>query len=58
MTSIHFASDKFDKNEFKYIKGIIRIRKSKMDRRYNGEKKQDERATYDLQNIQIKLKIE
>jgi len=51
MTSIHFASDKFDKNEFKYIKGIIRIRKSKMDRRYNGEKKQDERATYDLQNI-------
>jgi hypothetical protein len=43
--------------KFEYIKGVIRIRKSK-DRQHNGQKKKYKRTNNDLQNIHIKLKIE
>jgi hypothetical protein len=39
-------------------KGVIRIRKSKKNRQYNGQKKKYKRTNNDLQNIDIKLKIE
>jgi len=34
---------------------VIRIRKSKMERLHNGQKKKDKRTNNDLQNIHIKL---
>jgi hypothetical protein len=40
------------------IKGVIRIRKSKIDRQHNGQKKKDKRTNNDLQNIYIEVKIE
>ena len=40
------------------IPKIIRIRKSKKNRQCNGPKKKDKRANNDLQNMQIKLKVE
>jgi hypothetical protein len=43
---------------FEDTKRIIRIRKSKKNRKYNGQKKKDKRTNNDLQNIHIKLKIE
>jgi hypothetical protein len=44
--------------EFEDTKGIIRIRKSKRNRRYNVQKKKYKRTNNDLQNIHKKLKIE
>jgi len=46
------------KEEFEDIKGVIRIRKSKKDTQHNGQKKKYKRTNNDLQNIDIKLKIE
>jgi hypothetical protein len=37
---------------------VIRIRKSKMDRQHNGQKKKDERTNNNLQNSTQKAKIE
>ena len=50
-------------NHDKYLwvlryQGVIRIRKSKKDRQYNGQMKKEKRTNNDLQNIHIKLKIE
>jgi hypothetical protein len=39
------------KQEFEDIKGIIKIRKSKKDRRHNGQKKKYKRTNNDLQDI-------
>ena len=39
-------------------KGAIKIRKSKKDKQYNGQKKRYKRTNNDLQNIHIKLKIQ
>ena len=39
------------KQEFEDIKGIIKIRKSKKDRRHNGQKKKNKRTNNDLQDI-------
>jgi len=44
--------------EFEDTKGVIRIRISKKNRQYNGEKKKYERTNNHLKNIHIKLKIE
>jgi hypothetical protein len=49
---------KIVKRNLKIPKGIIRIRKSKKDKQYNGQKKKDKMTNTDLQNIHIKLKIE
>jgi hypothetical protein len=38
--------------------GLIKICNSGKDRQYNGQKKKDKRTNNDLQNIDIKLKIE
>ena len=46
------------KEEFEDTKGAIRIRISKKNRQYNGQKKKQKRTNNDLQNIHIKLKIE
>jgi hypothetical protein len=46
------------KEEFEYTKGEIRIRISKKNRQHSDEKKKDKRTNNDLQNINIKLKIE
>ena len=40
------------------IEGVIRIRISKKNRQHNGQKKKYKRTNGDLQNIDIKLKIE
>jgi hypothetical protein len=53
--TIQQISDIFKKSED--TTGLIRIRKSKMDRHYNGQKKKDKRTNNDL-HIHIKLKIE
>ena len=47
----------YDIQEFEDSKGIIKIRKSK-NRQHNGRKKKYKKTNNDLQNIQIKLKIE
>jgi hypothetical protein len=47
-----------ENKSLKIAKGVIRIRKSKKYRQYNGQKKKDTKTSYDLQNIHIKLKIE
>ena len=39
-------------------KGAIKIRKSKKDKQYNGQKQRYKRTNNDLQNIHIKLKIQ
>jgi hypothetical protein len=44
--------------EFEDTRGVIRIRKSKTDRQYNGQKKKDKRTNNDLQNINNNPKIE
>jgi hypothetical protein len=44
--------------EFEDTKGVIRICISKKNRQHNGQKKKYRRTNNDLQNIQIKLKIE
>jgi len=44
--------------EFEDTKGIIRIRISKKNRQHNGQTKKYKRTNNDIQNIQIKLKIE
>ena len=44
--------------EFEDIKGVIRIRISKKNRQHNNQNKKYKRTDNDLQNIQIKLKIE
>ena len=38
------------KQEFDDIKGVIRIRNSKMERHHNGQKKKDKGTNSDLQN--------
>ena len=43
--------------EFEDTNAVIRIRKSK-NRQHNGQNKKYKRTSSDLQNIQIKLKIE
>ena len=43
--------------EFEDTKGVIRIRKSKKDRKHNAQKKKDKRTNNDLPNIHIQLKI-
>ena len=47
-----------NEEEFEDTKGVIRIRKSKKNRQYNGQKKKYIRTNNDSQNIHIKLKIE
>jgi hypothetical protein len=42
------------KEEIEDTKGVIRTRKSKKNRRYNGQKKKYKRTNNDLQNIHIK----
>ena len=42
----------------RYQREVIRIRVLKNYRRHNGQKKKDKRTNNDLQNINIKLKIE
>jgi hypothetical protein len=44
--------------EFEDTKGEIRIRKSKKNRQYNGQKKRDKKTNNDLQSIHLKLQIE
>jgi len=44
--------------EFEDTREVIRIRKSKKNRQHNGQKKKSKRTNNDLQNINIKLKIE
>jgi hypothetical protein len=44
--------------EFEDTKGVMRIRKSKKNRKHNGQKKKYKRTNNDLQNIHINLKIE
>ena len=44
--------------EFEDTKGVIRIRKWKKDRQYNGQKKKDKGTNNNLQNTHIKLNIE
>ena len=46
------------KEVFEDTKGAIRIRISKKNRQHNGQKKKYKTTNNDLQNIQIKLKIE
>ena len=46
------------KEEFEDTKGVIRIPISKKIRQHNGQQKKYKRTNNDLQNIQIKLKIE
>jgi hypothetical protein len=46
------------KEEFEDTKGVIRFRKSKKNRKHNGQKKKYKKTNNDLQNIHIKLKIE
>ena len=36
-------------DNFEYIKSVIRSRKLKKDRQYNGQKKNDKRSNNDLQ---------
>jgi hypothetical protein len=43
--------------EFEDTKGVIRICKSKKDRRHNGQKKKGKRTNNDLQSMDIKLNI-
>jgi len=47
----------YDKKSLKIPKGVIRMRISKKNRQHNDQKKY-KRTSNDLQNIQIKLKIE
>ena len=44
--------------EFEDNKVVIRIRKSKKNRKHNDQKRKDKRRYNDVQNIHIKLKIE
>jgi len=44
--------------EFEDTKVVIRIRISKKNRQYNGQKKKYKRTNNDLHNIHVKLKIE
>ena len=44
--------------EFEDTKGVIRIRISEKNRQHNGQKKKYKGIDNDLQNIQIKLKVE
>ena len=44
--------------EYEDTKGVIRILISKKNRQHNGQKKKYKRTNKDLQNIQIKPKIE
>ena len=43
---------------WRYQREVIMFRKSKKDRQHNNKKKKDKRTKKDLQNINIKLKIE
>jgi len=56
----YFSSNSrvFYTTEFEDTKGVIRIRVSKKNRQYNGQKKKYKRTNNDPQNIHIKLKIE
>jgi hypothetical protein len=47
-----------DEEEFEDTKGVIRIRISEKNRQHNGQKKKYKGIDNDLQNIQIKLKVE
>jgi hypothetical protein len=42
--------------EFEDTKGVIRIRKSKIDRQHNDQKKKEKRTNNDLQNTTYKTK--
>ena len=53
---IYFYNFKYE--EFEDTKGVIRSRKSKKNRKHNGQKKKYKRTNNDLQNMHIKLKIE
>jgi hypothetical protein len=44
--------------EFEDTKWVIRIRKSKTNRKHNGQKKKNKRLNNDLQNITHKTKIQ
>jgi len=48
----------FHQEEFEDNKGAIRIRVSKKNRQHNGQQKKYKRTNNDLQNINMKLKIE
>jgi protein tyrosine phosphatase len=45
-----------NKEEFKDTKGVIKIRKSKMDRQHNGQKKKYKRTNSDLSSNTHKTK--
>jgi len=45
-----------DQEEFEDTKVVIRMRKSKKDKRHNGQKKKNKRINNDLQNITHKTK--
>jgi hypothetical protein len=53
---IYFYNFKYE--EFEDTKGVIRSRKSKKNRKHNGQKKKHKRTNNDLQSIHIELKIE
>ena len=46
------------KEEFEDTKGVIRIYISKKNKQHNGQQKNYKRTNNDLQNTDIKLKIE
>ena len=50
--------DHLFEEEFEDTKGVIRIRILKKNRQHNGRNKKYKRTNNDLQNINIKLKIE
>ena len=47
-----------ERRKFEDTKGIIRNCKSKKDRQYNGQKRNDNRTNNDPQNSTQKIKIE
>ena len=53
----NFIKRDFVRRVWRY-EGVIRIRKSKTDRKHHGKQKTDTKTNNDLQNIHIKVKIE
>jgi hypothetical protein len=44
----------YERKDWRYQRGVIRIRKLKKDKQHNGQKKKDKRTNNDLQNIHMK----
>ena len=55
-TNLIMISTRLYKRNVEDTKGVIRRRKSKEDRQYNGQRKRDKRTNNDLQNITQKTK--